>query len=226
MDAYQKDDDQANDVRVLPMFPLGSVILPGDDVPLHVFEPRYREMVEHCLTTESHFGVVLIERGHEVGGGDVRGTAAVSTRIDRAIPTPDGRFVLECTGVERIRVLEWMRDDPYPQARITAWPDLDEPDEDVAEVYDLVQERTDTLFEILTDIAQSRDLPTPDVPRFSPAGERSVREVWEFASSLPLGSSDRAKVLAAETVGRRLQVLASALDDVIAIAEFSRLPDM
>jgi Lon protease-like protein len=223
------DDDmhaRSDDIYELPMFPLGSVVLPGDDVPLHVFEPRYRAMVQHCLDTESHFGVALIERGHEVGGGDVRGVAAVSTRIDRALPTPDGRFVLECRGVDRIRVLEWLPDDPYPRARVTAWPDLPAGDESLDEVYDLVQERTDRLFEILTGIARSRDLPTPEAPRVDADGTRSGAEVWEFASSLPLGSSDRAKVLAAETVGRRLHVLATALEDVIAIAEFSALPDL
>ena len=53
------------------MFPLGSVLLPGDVLPLHVFEQRYRALIRRCLTDpEPEFGVVLIDRGHEVGGGD------------------------------------------------------------------------------------------------------------------------------------------------------------
>lgn len=219
-------DTRPDDMSILPMFPLGSVVLPGDDVPLHVFEPRYRAMVQHCLDTDSHFGVVLIERGHEVGGGDVRGTAAVSTRIDRALPTRDGRFVLECRGVERIRVVEWLTDDPYPRARVTAWPDAPDTAENNDEIVDLVQERTERLFDILTDIARARDLPTPEVPRVDAGGGRSTDELWAFASSLPFGSSDRSKILTADTVGQRLRVVATALDDVIAIAEFSRLPDL
>ena len=57
----------------MPMFPLGSVLLPGVVLPLHVFEPRYQQLVRDCLETDEHeFGVVLIDRGSEVGGGDSR----------------------------------------------------------------------------------------------------------------------------------------------------------
>ena len=51
----------------LPMFPLGSVLFPELGLPLRVFEPRYRQMVVDCLDTDRSFGVVLIERGSEVG---------------------------------------------------------------------------------------------------------------------------------------------------------------
>ncbi|MET1002223.1 MAG: LON peptidase substrate-binding domain-containing protein, partial [Acidimicrobiia bacterium] len=51
------------------MFPLGSVLFPHALLPLHVFEPRYRVMMRHCLEGDKEFGVVLIERGSEVGGG-------------------------------------------------------------------------------------------------------------------------------------------------------------
>ena len=63
-------------MAVLPMFPLGTVLLPGAVLPLHVFEPRYRQLVQDCLAGEPEFGVVLIERGSEVGGGDQRATSA------------------------------------------------------------------------------------------------------------------------------------------------------
>ncbi len=75
------------------MFPLGTVLLPGQTLPLHVFEPRYRELVRVCLDGDGTFGVVLIERGSEVGGGDVRapnvGTVARITGWRRA--ATDGR---------------------------------------------------------------------------------------------------------------------------------------
>lgn len=57
---------------MLPMFPLGSVLLPGSPLPLQVFEPRYRAMLDDCLAGDQRFGVVLIERGFEVGGGEQR----------------------------------------------------------------------------------------------------------------------------------------------------------
>src|SRR5688500_13997113 len=107
----------------LPMFPLGSVLLPGMFLPLHVFEPRYRAMVEHCLAGDHEFGVVLIERGREVGGGDVRTHAGTVARIAEARQFADGRWALAAVGMRRIRVEAWLEDDPYPRAEVVEWPD-------------------------------------------------------------------------------------------------------
>ena len=67
----------------MPMFPLGTVLFPHALLPLRVFEPRYRLMTQRVLGADSEFGVVLIERGSEVGGGDTRfgiGTIALIVR--------------------------------------------------------------------------------------------------------------------------------------------------
>src|SRR4051812_43593478 len=88
---------------VLPMFPLNAVVFPGMALPLHVFEPRYRALTRHCLDTDRRFGSVLIERGSEVGGGDVRFDVGTCVRIVEADELPDGRWVLVAVGVERLR---------------------------------------------------------------------------------------------------------------------------
>jgi len=108
---------------VLPQFPLGSVLLPGMVLPLHVFEPRYREMIEQVLAGDRRFGVVLIERGPEVGGGDVRTMVGTSAEIVDADRLGDGRLHLLVLGRERFKVVEWLADDPYPKAEIELWPD-------------------------------------------------------------------------------------------------------
>src|SRR6202044_2208664 len=56
----------------LAMFPLSAVLFPHATMPLHVFEPRYRELLRDCLAGDARFGIVLIERGSEGGGGDER----------------------------------------------------------------------------------------------------------------------------------------------------------
>ncbi|MGZ4700329.1 MAG: LON peptidase substrate-binding domain-containing protein, partial [Ilumatobacteraceae bacterium] len=67
---------------IVPMFPLGTVLLPGVVLPLHVFEPRYQQLVRDCLDASEHeFGVVLIDRGSEVGGGDSRLPIGVIARL-------------------------------------------------------------------------------------------------------------------------------------------------
>ena len=96
----------------LPMFPLGTVLLPGAVLPLHVFEPRYRALVSDCLAGEPEFGVVLIERGREVGGGDVRRDVGTVARIAEVASLPDGRSALMTVGTRRITVRQWLPDDP------------------------------------------------------------------------------------------------------------------
>ena len=75
------------------MFPLGCVLFPSVVLPLHVFEPRYRTLVQTCLDDDREFGVVLIERGSEVGGDDVRTDVGTVARIVEAEQLPDGRWV-------------------------------------------------------------------------------------------------------------------------------------
>jgi len=100
------------------MFPLGTVLFPHGVLPLHVFEPRYRAMTEHCLANDARFGVVLIERGSEVGGGEQRFAVGTTARIVQAGRVDDGRWVLVTVGEQRVRVSHWLPDDPYPIADV------------------------------------------------------------------------------------------------------------
>ncbi len=102
----------------LPMFPLSGVLFPHASLPLHVFESRYRVMLRECLETDRRFGVVLIERGSEVGGGDQRSSLGTRGVVVAAAALPDGRLLVEVQGEARIRIDEWLPDDPYPQALV------------------------------------------------------------------------------------------------------------
>jgi Lon protease-like protein len=111
------------------MFPLGTVVMPGVMAPLHVFEERYRAMVRDCLTMdEPAFGIVLIRRGPEVGGGDERCDVGTEVRMLKTLRLEDGRYALVAGGARRIRVVQWLEDAPYPQALVEDWPDEDEAD--------------------------------------------------------------------------------------------------
>src|SRR3989442_3963737 len=101
------------------MFPLGTVLFPYATLPMHVFEPRYRALLGDCLKSDApEFGVVLIERGSEVGGGDVRFRTGTVARIVEAAELPDGRWVLVTVGTRRIRVHDWLAEEPYPRAEV------------------------------------------------------------------------------------------------------------
>ena len=117
-------------MKQLAMFPLGSVLLPTMGLPLRVFEPRYRALVEHCLESDSpEFGVVLIARGGEVGGGDVRNPIGCVARMLDVSRAADGRYGVMAVGVRRLEVIEWLEDAPYPRAMVE---ELDEIDADPA----------------------------------------------------------------------------------------------
>ena len=135
------------------MFPLGSVLVPHMLLPLHVFEPRYRILFEELvgelprpddqasLGSEPRFGVTMIERGSEVGGGEVRAAVGTLATVVGAQLAEDGRWAVVAVGGERIRVLNWLDDDPYPRAEVAASSltlvdDPTDPDSLGAEEYD------------------------------------------------------------------------------------------
>ncbi len=100
------------------MFPLSTLLYPHAQMPLHIFEPRYRALIHDCLAEDGEFGVVLIDRGSEVGGDDERFAMGTVAAITQASPLPDGRWVLMTQGTDRLRVAQWLEPDPYPLAMV------------------------------------------------------------------------------------------------------------
>ena len=196
--------------RRLPMFPLGSVLFPHMPLPLHVFEDRYRALVRDCLTGDRTFGVVLIERGHEVGGGDVRFGVGCTATIAEAEQTPDGRWGLIATGLSRFRVDEWLPDDPYPQAQVTmlddgAWTT------DAA----IAMGQADAVLARVLDLAVRLGSTVGTEP---PARSGDpVLDHWTLVARAPVGALDQLALLGAETPERRLDLLTTQLVEVEAV---------
>ena len=191
----------------LRMFPLGSVLFPHMPLPLHVFEPRYRALVHDCLAGDRTFGVVLIERGHEVGGGDVRFGTGCTARIAEAEQTPDGRWGLIATGVTRFRVDAWLPDDPYPRAEVTT---LD--DGEWTTDASIAMDHATAVFARVLDLAV-RLGSTVDTSVLDRSGE-PVLDHWTLVARAPVGALDQLALLAAETPERRLDLLANQLAEV------------
>lgn len=106
------------------MFPLGSVLFPAMPLPLRVFEERYLQMLARVLEQEPpEFGVVLIERGQEVGGGDRRFDIGTIARIADLQVAADAVGLVGLGG-QRFEVIRWDVDDPYPQAEIRLLDEL------------------------------------------------------------------------------------------------------
>ncbi len=117
----------------LPMFPLGSVLFPNTVLPFHVFEPRYQMLVDDCVAGDGRFGVVLIERGSEVGGGDTRFEIGTIAHIAGIADLEEGHRLVLAVGTTRFEVDRWLPDDPYPRAVINELNDPMTPPERLAD---------------------------------------------------------------------------------------------
>lgn len=204
------------------MFPLGSVLLPGELLPLQVFEPRYRQLVIDLLADDVNppeFGVTLIERGHEVGGGDQRAEVGTVARVVGLDALDGGRYALVAVGVRRLRVNAWLPDDPYPLADVDDWPEGDADRTALELQVAASRARVESTRRLAVEVG---DLPPPDdddelVPDL---GDDPVSSTYHLASLAPLGAADRYRVLGAATPAERLDVLDAALDDVEAVLRF------
>ena len=185
-----------------PMFPLGSVLFPGATLPLNIFEERYRSLAQRCVGNEESFGVVLIEKGHEVGGGDIRSSVGCLARILEHREFPDGRWALLVRGDSRILVDEWLDDGPYPKAVITDFPDDDG---------ELSMERCVEVLKRLATLtvdAQSAGYEMPIIDAEALAvGVDAEELVYRIAQLTPSGSFDRQRILTRSNCAERLSCI-------------------
>lgn len=208
----------------LPMFPLSAVLFPHASMPLHVFEQRYRELVRVCLEADARFGIVLIERGSEVGGGDQRSSVGTRGVMTHAAALADGRWILNVQGEARITIEEWLPEDSYPQALVTEWPgpDVDPGAHDTATAM-ATDTATATLLAageqrvrraraILAEHGGAPALPPDEV--FDPHDPDPETAAWRLCAAAPLNAYDAQRLLVAETTAARLALLGRLMDEL------------
>lgn len=195
-----------DDVTELPMFPLGSVLFPAMPLSLRVFEPRYLKMLQDLLPDgPAEFGVVLIERGQEVGGGEKRfahGTVAQVAELKVA----DGALALLGEGTRRIEVVDWLAEDPYPRARVRELPPLQWDDElaDRRDQTEAFVRRTLVRASEFEDLAWSPSVQLSDDP---------VDALWQLAAIAPIGPLDQLRLLRCATSRDLLDAIYAATQD-------------
>lgn len=117
----------------LPLFPLHTVLFPGQTLPLHIFEPRYRQMIADCLQADRTFGVVLIREGVEVGGPAKPYDVGTTAKIQQVEQLDDGRMDIVTVGHERFLVQEYdFAGKPYLVGQVSFWPWSDEASGEIA----------------------------------------------------------------------------------------------
>ena len=179
---------------LLPLFPLEVVLLPGIPLPLHIFEPRYKEMIGECRANDAPFGIV---RALEEGIAEVGCTAEIITVTKEY---PDGRMDLIAEGRQRFEVLELNQERSFLRAEVLWMPD--EPDSSVED------ERGRAIqlhLEILSLAGAVQDLSAADQNQLS----------FYLAGSLPLDLDFKQKLLATRSEGQRIQQVAEYLEGIL-----------
>lgn len=191
----------------MPMFPLGSVLFPSMPLVLRVFEERYLAMLAQVLREEpSEFGVVLIERGQEVGGGEHRfdiGTVAQITQLESA----EGFIALVAVGTRRIRVREWLDDAPYPRAMVEMLDDFVW-DDTLAPTRERVEQTVRRSLAVGAEFGEVQYSATVELEN------DPVDAAWQLAAIAPLNELDQLTLLRSES----LPGLFNELEDLAAAA--------
>lgn len=207
------------------MFPLQMTLLPGATLLLQVFEPRFVALLEDVLAGDREFGVVMIERGSEVGGDDVRSNIGTIAQVLASHALRNGRWALLAAGIRRIRVERWLEDDPYPRAEVCDWPD--EPEsaapQNLAQLEELpwLVTRARQLAARLAGLAEPEPLELAAAARYLTAGSFA----YAAASCAPLGAFDRFTVLSAATASERVSLVRRLVSDQIELLEARIGPD-
>ena len=209
-------------MTVMPMFPLGSVLFPSMPLTLRIFEERYLKLLGDLMSSDTpEFGVVLVSRGSEVGGGEQRmtiGTVASVTEIG----TTDEFLGLESFGSRRFRVNDWLPDDPYPIADIEFIPDLIWEDNLMpARVH--LESQVRTLLGLASEFGElvfGADIDLSDDP---------MSAAWQLAGILPIGELDRFDLLssqsAEELLAQAYSIATSGIETVRAMLAGDGEPD-
>jgi Lon protease-like protein len=179
---------------LIPLFPLDAVLFPGTPLPLHIFEPRYKEMIGECLAQQRTFGVV---RALEQGLAEVGCTAEIVTVVKEY---PDGRLDLVTEGRKRFELLRINQERSFLQAEIVLIDD---------EAETPLGENRSRAIELHADLlalaGAAQDLSAAD-PKFLS---------FYLAGSLPLDLDFKQKLLALRSEPERLQLLIGYFETII-----------
>ncbi len=151
------------DMENLSLFPLNTVLFPGQLLPLHIFEPRYRQMIGECIQHGQSFGVVLIRSGEEVGETAEPVEVGTTAQIVQVESVADGNMNIMCVGKARFRITQLLRDKPYLTGQVELWPW--EPYQAGGADVDRIRRQLDRYLHILAETTGSKlDLTLPEEP--------------------------------------------------------------
>ena len=190
--------------RVLPLFPLNTVLFPGAALPLQIFEERYKQMLQDCLAADSRFGAVLIKEGVEVGGPAVPHTTGTVAEIVQVSDEQRGRFLISCVGRQRFHIKSISDELPYLSGSVELL--AEEADQGVTpELTAAVREAVAAYLALVSGLGGGwvRDVPVPTEP---------VSLSYLAAAALQVDTARKQALLEEPTASSRLRSALSLLN--------------
>ena len=183
--------------RTIPLFPLNVVLFPGGFLPLHIFEERYKLMIQRCLDGDSVFGVVLIKSGVEVGGNAEPHSIGTTARIVNVKREEDGRMNILVTGRERFRIDSVLLRQPYVEAVVDALDD-DSAEATEADLIADMRQAVEEQIRLLHGLRGGwvREPKTPEDP---------VELSWLVCTLLQAGNDEKQALLEESSTAARLR---------------------
>ena len=200
----------------LPLFPLNVVLFPGMQLPLHIFEPRYRVMMARCLEADSTFGVALLVEGEEGRPDTIPATVGCSAQIIESLPFPDGRLNLMTVGKRRFKVLSMREQDDYLigtcewlDDQAPPLPDADSAEEAFRILRTSIRKRAArvrfALKGYLASVARNAHLETNDLESLDVPHDPYSLSMW-VASLLTLPNEQKQELLELTSTPARLEI--------------------
>lgn len=184
----------------LPLFPISTVLFPGSRLSLRIFEPRYLELISHCMKTDSSFGVSLIKAGKEVGLAANCYEVGTLIKIVDWGQDKDGLLEIEIEGVCRFETTDdWVEPNQLKMAEVEITPESEHP---VPGRYLFLSEFLEGLMQKVEGSSRER----------LESYENAVVLGYKLAEFLPLGSLQKQSFLELNDPVKRLALLARVVD--------------
>ncbi len=199
-------------IRSMPMFPLGTPLLPGSVLPLYLFEPRYLRLYEDIVEGDRLFGVVLIERGRDSGGDDSRFDFGCVAHMVGSATHENGPISIVTVGTKRLRVVEWEPPAPYPIAMVKTLDDEELPESELG----IIEEATAGLLKLkalFSELGADVGVEAPEL------ADDPRTAMYQMAQLAGLQAIDLQRVLEAETTVQRAQIVSALISDQVELIE-------
>lgn len=178
----------------LPLFPLNLVFFPGQVLPLHIFEQRYRDMINHCLETRNPFGIVFVPEEHSIGDDDeLPYTIGTAARIVGTERMEDGRINITTIGTKRFLVNKLVRKHSYLSAEVKHYPVINGSTKRAMELAQIVRPRILEYVDTISTASKS-SLPLNKLP------QDPTSLAFLVAMALQIDNSDKQKLLSLASI--------------------------